>query len=121
MWNAGFKHDRLLPMIDSLVGASICSLIAVLASTAANGHTWRTMVPLLFISVLLFVSLIFGSGAGVLGTVLATVIFAVLLFNTKGSIQVADEAARANLAWMLLLGVSLSFLLGPASAAFRRH
>ena len=78
-------------------------------------------MPLLFTGVLLPVSLIFGVRAGILGTVLAAVIFALFLFHPRGSIQVADNAARANLAWMLLLGVSLSFFFAPGSASFRRH
>jgi K+-sensing histidine kinase KdpD len=116
-----FKHRSLLPMVDSLAGASICGLIAVLASAVARGHRWQMIVPLLFIGVLLLISTVFGVRAGVLGTLLATVIFAVLLFHTGEGIQVADDAARGNLAWMLLLGVCLSFFFAPPNASFRRH
>src|SRR5258708_3046683 len=113
-----FKHRSLLPLVDSLVGASICGLIAVLASTVALGHKWQIFMPLLFLSVLLLISSIFGVRAGILGTLLATVIFAGLLFHREG-IQVADEAARGNLAWMLLLGVCFSFFFAPSNASFR--
>ena len=118
---AGFKHRGLLPMVDSLVGASICGLIAVLASALAQGHRWQIITPLLFTSVLLLISIIFGVRAGVLGTLVATVIFALLLFHLKGDIKVADQAVKGNLAWMLLLGLCFSFFFAPSSATFRRH
>ena len=108
-------------MVDSLVGASICGLIEPLASALAQGHSWQIITPLLFISVLLLVSIIFGVRAGVLGTLVATVIFALLLFHIRGDIKVADEAVKGNLAWMLLLGLCFSFFFAPSSATFRRH
>jgi small basic protein len=115
------KHRALLPMVDSVVGASICGLIAVLASTLARGHSWQVFIPLLFTSVLLLISTIFGVRAGVLGTLAATVIFAWLLFNIRGDIRVADAAVKGNLAWMLLLGLCFSFFFAPSNASFRRH
>ncbi len=120
-WNDGLKHPNLLAMVDSLVGASVCGFIAALAIAVARGHSWEVMVPLLFTGVLLLVSLIFGVRAGIMGTVLAAVIFALFLFHPRGSLQVTDSAARANLAWMLLLGVSLSFFFAPGTATFRRR
>jgi len=120
-WNDGFKHRSLLALVDSLMGVSICGFVAAVATAVARGHSWEAMVPLLFTGVLLLVSLIFGERAGILGTMLAAVIFALFLYHPKGSIQVADAAARANLAWMLLLGVSLSFFFAPGRAAFRRR
>jgi len=108
-------------MVDSLVGASLCGLIAALTSALSRGHSWQIVTPLLFTSVLLLISMIFGVRAGVLGTLLATVIFALLLFNIRGHIKVADEAVKGNLAWMLLLGLCLSFFFAPSRATFRRH
>jgi K+-sensing histidine kinase KdpD len=118
---AGIKHRSFLPMVDSLVGALICGLVAVLASVLARGHSWQIMTPLLFTGVLLLISKIFGVRAGVLGTIVATFIFALLLFHIRGDIKVADEAAKGNLAWMLLLGLCFSFFFAPSNATFRRH
>jgi K+-sensing histidine kinase KdpD len=120
-WNAELKRPNLLALVDSLVGASICGFIAALTIAFARGHSWEVMVPLLFTGVLVLVSLIFGVRAGIMGTLLAAVIFALFLFHPKGSGQVADDAARANLAWMLLMGVALSFFFAPGSASFRRR
>ncbi len=115
-----FKYRGLLPLVDSLVGASICGLVAVLASTVARGHSWQIVTPLLFTGVLLLISIVFGVRAGVLGTLVATVIFALLLFRIE-DIKLADQAAKGNLAWMLLLGLCFAFFFAPPSATFRRN
>jgi hypothetical protein len=114
------KDRHLLPLVDSLVGASLCGLVAILASTLARGHSWQIVTPLVFSGVLLLVSVVFGVRAGVLGTLVATVIFALLLFHIE-DIKLADEAAKGNLAWMLLLGLCFAFFFAPSSAAFRRR
>jgi hypothetical protein len=48
-------------------------------------------------------------------------IFASLLFNPMGNIQVADEAARGNLGWMTLIGIGFSFLFAPPTSGIRRQ
>jgi integral membrane sensor domain MASE1 len=118
---AEFKHNRKFHLlVDSLIGALVCGLTALLASTVSAGHSWQATVPLVFSCVLLFVSARFGTRAGISGTVLAAVIFALFLFRPHGSIQIADESARGNLAWMLLLGFSFSFLFVPSTTRLRR-
>jgi hypothetical protein len=47
------------------------------------------------------------------GLVCAAMLFAVS-FQPIGSLAVASEAARANLGWMLLLGIPAAFLSAPA-------
>jgi hypothetical protein len=71
--------------------------------------------------VLLIIAGLFGARAGIIGTVLAAMIFASLLFNPMGNIQVADEAARGNLGWMMLIGIGFSFLFAPPTSGIRRH
>jgi hypothetical protein len=79
------------------------------------------MAPLIFTAVLLVIAALFGARAGILGTVLAAMVFAALLFGSVGSIHVADESARANLGWMLLIGIGFSFLFAPPASTIRRH
>jgi K+-sensing histidine kinase KdpD len=119
--NQEVKRRRRRHLLDSVAGALLSALAAAGASIVANGHTWEVSVPLAFVAILLVISLIFGARAGILGTLLAALIFATLLFKPFGKIQVADEVARANLAWMLLLGISFSFLFAPSTGGFRRH
>jgi K+-sensing histidine kinase KdpD len=110
-----------VPLMDAAIGGLICALAAVGFSAAANGHVWKNVVPLIFTAVLLVTAALLGSRAGILGTVLAAVVFASFLFSPLGSIQVANEAARANLGWMLLIGIGFSFLFAPPTSGTRRH
>jgi len=48
-------------------------------------------------------------------------VFAAFLFAPTGSVSVANESARANLGWMLLIGIGFSFLFAPPGSGFRRH
>ncbi|HEY1938032.1 MAG TPA: DUF4118 domain-containing protein [Candidatus Angelobacter sp.] len=107
--------------MDAAVGGLICVLAAVGLSAAADGHTWKNLVPLIFTAVLLLIAALLGARAGILGTLLAAVIFASFLFGPIGSIQVANESARANLGWMLLIGIGFSFLFAPPTSGMRRH
>lgn len=110
-----------IPLIDAAIGGLVCALAAVGFSAAANGHVWKNVVPLIFTAVLLLTAAMLGSRAGILGTVLAALIFASFLFGPSGSIQVANESARANLGWMMLIGIGFSFLFAPPSSGIRRH
>jgi K+-sensing histidine kinase KdpD len=112
---------RALPLVDVAIGGLVCALAAVGFSAAAEGHTWKNMVPLLFTGVLLLIAALLGARAGILGTLLAAMVFASFLFGPIGSIQVANESARANLGWMLLIGIGFSFLFAPPTSGIRRQ
>jgi K+-sensing histidine kinase KdpD len=86
-----------------------------------GGYHWRACVPLAFTIVLLSIALLFGSRAGILGTVLAATIFAAFLFQPLGNLGVLDTSARSNLGWMLLIGVSFSFLFAPPTSRLHRQ
>jgi K+-sensing histidine kinase KdpD len=107
--------------MDAALGGLVCALAALALSAAANGHTWKNMAPLIFTVVLLIIAGLFGSRAGIIGTVVAAMIFAGFLFNPMGNIQVTDEAARGNLGWMMLIGIGFSFLFAPPSSGIHRH
>jgi K+-sensing histidine kinase KdpD len=110
-----------IPLMDAAIGGLVCAIAAVGFSAAAGGHEWKNMVPLIFTTVLLVTAAFLGSRAGILGTVLAALIFASFLFAPTGNIQVANEAARANLGWMMLIGIGFSFLFAPPTSGLRRH
>lgn len=75
------------------------------------GRPSRTVVPFIFAALAIAVSARFGAAAGIGGTLLGAAVFAYFLFSPIGRIKVEDTAARAELGWMLLAGVSLSYLL----------
>ena len=110
----------ILRRIDSLIGGVVCAIAALLVSALAAGHSWQVWVPLVFSAVLLLTAWFFGLRAGILGTLLAAAVFATFLFAPLGSVRVANEAARTNLGWMLLIGIAFSLLFAPATSGFRR-
>lgn len=112
---------HILRRIDFLIAGVGCALAAGVACAVAAGHPWQVWVPLIFSGVLLAMARLFGSRAGVLGTLLAALVFALFLFHPLGSVRVANEAARANLGWMLLIGIGFSFLFAPSSSGVRRR
>lgn len=112
---------RMIPLMDAALGGLVCGLAALALSAAASGHSWKNLAPLIFTVVLLTIAGLFGSRAGIIGTVLAAMIFASLLFNPMGNIQIADDSARGNLGWMMLIGIGFSFLFAPPTSGMRRH
>lgn len=94
----------------------MCALAALAASAVSAGHSWQVWIPLFFSAVLVLTALIFGARAGLLGSILAALVFAVFLFSPRGKIDVVDPTARMNLGWMVLLGVAFSFLFAPSRA-----
>ena len=110
-----------IPLVDAAIGGLVCAITAVGFSAAAEGHAWKNMIPLVFTAVLLMIAAFFGSRAGILGTVLAAMVFASFLFGSVANIQVANESARANLGWMMLIGIGFSFLFAPPTSGIRRR
>jgi hypothetical protein len=104
------------PRAEFLIGGLMCALAAFAVSALAAGHSWQVWIPLCFSAVLLLTALIFGTPAGLLGSVLAALVFTLFLFSPTGKISIADQTARTNLGWMMLTGVAFSFLFGPPSS-----
>jgi K+-sensing histidine kinase KdpD len=89
---------------------------------AVPNNSERAVLPLIFLAVVITLALRFGEGAGILGTLIAAGIFAYFLFSPVGSFHIGNEVAKTNLGWMLLVGISASFLLSPPSDKKpRRH
>src|ERR1051326_279636 len=109
------------PLMDAAIGGFVCALAALALSAAANGHSWSNIAPLIFTGVLLIIAGLFGSRAGVIGTIAAALIFASFLFSPVGNMHVTDDAARGNLGWMMLIGIGFSFLFAPPRSGIRRQ
>ncbi len=95
------------------------SVGVILCSTAAGGlaylfrdRSFEGWLPLLFIGVILITAILFGNMAGVVGTLLSCIIFAMFLFQPRRSLIVSNLASRANLIWMVMLGLVLSYFFG---------
>jgi K+-sensing histidine kinase KdpD len=74
----------------------------------------RFIIPFVFIAVLVLVATRYGALVGILGSLLAGLIFAYLLYPPLHSVKVASTGDRSQLAWVVMAGIALSYLLaGP--------
>jgi K+-sensing histidine kinase KdpD len=98
-----------------LAGPLVCSLAAALVAILFSPQPSRSIIPFAFLSVVVVLAMRFGAAVGIAGSFLAAIIFAYRLYPPLHSVQVQSQVARSNLAWMILAGVVLSFLLAPPS------
>ncbi len=104
--------------------AALALLLCALAARAVSLIHWRSwamFVPFVFLLLVLALGAVYGRMVGILGSIIAALVFAHFLYEPIGSVRVDSHDARSALAWMLLAGVSLSYLLLPSSAGHRRH
>ncbi|HEY1527969.1 MAG TPA: DUF4118 domain-containing protein [Candidatus Angelobacter sp.] len=90
-----------------LCTASAVSFSLFLRETALRGFT-----PYGFLAVVVVAAKLWGRLAGVLGTAAGALAFSLFLYNPVGSWIVNDDLARANLGWMVLVGMMLAHFIG---------
>ena len=88
--------------------------VAAWALTLVKWESVRDLVPFAFLVVVLALGLAFGRTVGILGSMVSAAVFAHSLYQPLGSLRIADTGARSGVAWMLLAGVTLSYLLLPS-------
>lgn len=104
------------PAARTILGTTVASAAAALFCAAARGHI-AGWVPIAFVIVVLLIAQAFGAAAGILGSLIAAIMFAVWLYPPLGRVAVHSSEARSSLGWMILAGTSLSFLLAPAGSS----
>ena len=94
-------------------GLLICATLAVASAYLFSQQSWIIFLPILFVAVLVAVAMRYGVMVGILGSIMCAAIFAHLLFAPLHSFWVKDDTARASLAWMVLGGVAIPYLVLP--------
>ena len=89
----------------------VCGIAALLLSWVFKSSTNRALVPLVCLVFIVIVAIRYGARSGIIGSILATIVFCFVLLPPLGSLRVRDQTERANVVWMLLGGISLSYLL----------
>jgi hypothetical protein len=106
--------QRTLRVLSTTAGIFVCVLLALAASLL---FPHNSLVPILFTGIIFAVAWLFGSGAGMLGALASAAVFA--YYSTPvGSLRMANASARSNLEWLLLVGISASYLLVPDKDGF---
>lgn len=93
-------------------GVLFCGVIAALLCVFFQQASFKHVLPICFLLVVVGIAIRFGYFAGVLGTILSALIFAVFLFEPLRKLAVQNQVAKSNLIWMLLGGLALSALFG---------
>ncbi len=102
---------RFRQLSRTLLGASVGALAALGLALTPAARAYRLVLPLVFIVVLLLIAARFGTAAGALAAIAAALIFAHVLYDPQGSFAVSNDAARANLGWMVLGAIVPAYLL----------
>jgi len=103
------RYPRSIFVIDTAIGAAMCGIAAAALSLLMANVPGKPLLPLLFIIVLVAAALRYGVLSAILGSVMATMIFAYFLFVPVGSLTVKKGDARNNLAWMLVVGIPAAY------------
>ncbi len=99
--------------VRTMVGLVICTGLAFAAADAFSNHPWGVFLPFLFVIVIVAAAARYGVTVGILGSIISAAIFAHLLYAPLHSFRVEDESARAALAWMILGGIAIPYLMFP--------
>jgi len=94
----------------TVLSVLLCGACAAFTSVLFRTSQHRAIFPFLCLAIIVFVGSRYGATAGILGSLLAAVVFAVLL-PPVGRITIQSEAERSSVVWMVLGGVSLSYLV----------
>lgn len=111
---SNFMKTKWLYTLQSTLGIAVSALCAIAVALVFSRTPCKLAAPFLFAAVLVLLASRFGAMVSVIGSLLASLIFAYVLFAPVHSLHVEDEAERASLAWMILLSISASYLLFPS-------
>jgi K+-sensing histidine kinase KdpD len=98
---------------NSLIGIGLCAVLAGLLSVFLRDDPVRSIVPLLFLLVLIPVAHLWGASSCIIGACIATLMFACFLFRPIGSLTVQDTADRIILTTCHFIAIAVAYLSSP--------
>ena len=98
--------------LRSSLGAVSCALAAGTLVALFWSSSLRSLVPFIFLAVVSYVALRFGDKAGLIGTIVAALLFASVLFEPRPSLAISNPVERDHLIVMVVLGLCASEFLG---------
>ncbi len=114
-------RQTFVKFLRPAIALTLCGAGAWALSLISWEKSWRMLVPFAFLAIILLLGMLYGRTVGILGSIIAALVFAHSLFAPVGSLRVAEQESRSALAWMLLTGVALSFLLLPSGKERDSH
>ena len=107
------KYDwHVAGWLRTSLGVGSCTLAAGALVAMFWASSLRSMVPFVFVVVISYIAIRFGNVAGLVGTVIAALLFASVLFAPRPSLAIDNPADQNHLIMMIVVGICVSELLG---------
>lgn len=123
--NLWHLHYQMKIDVAHRVGPAAALLLCAVAAWVVTLVKWEApqqeIIPFVFLVFVLLLGALFGRTVGILGSVIAALVFAYSMYAPLGSFRVANQGARSGIGWMLLAGVTLSYLLLPSGSDRSKH
>ena len=104
---------RTLAVIDTAIGTLLCASVALILALLFHQTRLEVTLPLVCLAVVVSVAARFGVATGVLGSLASAMLLAYFVYAPQHSLRIVNHDARTSLSWLLLGGISLSFLFTP--------
>jgi integral membrane sensor domain MASE1 len=114
------RSATITGVLDTVIGTLLCVSAAALLAGLFASSSIRLALPLICLAVVLAAAARFGVTTGILGSVFSAMLLAYFVFSPQNSLRIADSTARNNIGWLLVGGISLSFLFAPSPAEAHR-
>ena len=99
--------------LRTTMGVALSAAAALLLAIIASNRPVKAWIPWVFILILIALSSRYGPMVSLIGSVIAVIVFARMVYSPIGKVAVADETSKASLAWMALISVVSAYLLFP--------
>jgi K+-sensing histidine kinase KdpD len=107
------ESGRVFERFKPALGTTLCGLIAITTCLLGQNKPGKSALPIWFLAAIMVIVFLFGSLAGILGTILSAILFALYLFEPLGHLAVHDSVQKNNLMWMTVVGLALSIFGRP--------
>src|SRR2546423_15517095 len=111
----GTPSSKILAVLDTAIGTLLCASVALILALLFHQTRLEVTLPLVCLAVVVSVAARFGVATGVLGSLASAMLLAYFVYAPEYSLRIVSHDARTSLSWLLLGGISLSFLFAPRS------
>jgi K+-sensing histidine kinase KdpD len=107
------RSPKALSVLDTAIGTLLCASLALILALLFNQTRLEVALPLVSLTVVVAVAARFGVATGVLGSIASALLLAYFVYAPEHSLRIVSHDARANISWLLIGGIVLSFFLTP--------
>jgi K+-sensing histidine kinase KdpD len=113
-------RQQVCAALDTTIGFLLCTSLSMLACFLFTGTAHSSWIPLLFVSVVSGVGVVYGALGALAGLFSSAYVFACFLFYPIGEPLIRRAGARISLGWMLALGLFTLYVFGKRTHLRRK-